>query len=48
MNLILSVDTGDGFQDGFEGNECFSRSLREFDHKCSASKSPVNLASLLS
>ena len=47
MNLILGIDTGDGFQYGFERSKCFGRPLREFDHKCSAPKSPVNLTSLL-
>ena len=47
MNLILSIDTGDGLQDGFEWTECFCWPLGELDHKCSAPKIPVNPTSLL-
>ena len=48
MNLILGVDTGDGFQDSFEGNKHFGWPLREFDRKCGTAKSPVNPAPPLS
>ena len=47
MNLILSIDTGNGCQDGFEGTKCFCWSLGEFDYKCSAPKILVNPTSLL-
>ena len=47
MNLILGIDTGDGFQDGFKGSKCFGWPLGEFDHKCGTPESPVNPVSLL-
>jgi hypothetical protein len=47
-NLILGIDTGDGFQDGFEGTKCSGWPLREFDYKCSTPESLVSPAPLLS
>jgi hypothetical protein len=47
-NLILVIDTGDGFKNGFEGTKSFSWRLREFDYKCGTPESLVNPASLFS
>ena len=47
MDLILSIDTGNGCQDGFKGTKCFCWPLGEFDYKCSAPKILVNPTSLL-
>jgi len=47
INLILSIENGDGLRDGFEGTECFGCLLREIDHKRGTPKSPVISASLL-
>jgi hypothetical protein len=45
-NLILCIDNGNGFQDGFEGAECFGWPLHEIDCNCGKPKSAVNPASL--
>ena len=48
MNLILGIDTGDGCQHSFEGNECFGWPHCESDCKCSTPKDPVDSTSLFS
>jgi len=47
MNLVLGIDDGDGFQDGFEGTKCFGWPLRDIDRNRDTPKTPVNPASLL-
>ena len=46
-NLILGIENGDGFQDGFEWTKCLGWPLRYVDRKCSTPKSPVDPSSLL-
>ena len=45
-NLILGIDNGNGFQDGFEGTKRFGRPLRETDHKCGTHKTPLHPTSI--
>ena len=47
MDLILSIDTGDGFQDGFEGTKYFGGPLGEIDEECGTPEIPVDPASVL-
>ena len=44
--MILGIESGDGFQDGFEGTQCFVW-LCEIESGCSAPKILVGQASLL-